>query len=493
MLRQLSIKNFAIVDSVTMEFGPGFNVLTGETGAGKSLIVDALYFLLGDRINAEMLRAGEERAVVEALFQVSEKGSSVKKLAEWGIAAPQGEILVKREYVRSSGKTRSFLNGEMATASMISELGDVLIDIHGQHEHQAIFNVGRHRKLVDSFGHLEKILQKVGEAYHALSDLLAEQSRLGGDSKEIARRTDLLQFQAQEIEAAALHEMNEEELLKKYQLLKHAGKITKHIMDAQTILDEEGRGGVTGMFGTVVARLQDAERMDPDLERLLISANLQQESLNQLSFDLAQKLEHYSFSDREYEELSDRIDGLNDLKKKYGDSVPDILKYHEKITEELKNLLGREDRLKALSQELERTAEQYREVSSQLTTKRSQVGKELTKEVQDSLKELGLTHAKLEVQVQPQEEPESPVVEKGKRMSLSPFGWDKVEFLFSANPGEPLRPLAKVASGGEASRVMLGLKTVLAESDEIPTLIFDEIDTGVGARTASAVATLLER
>src|SRR5580693_2505754 len=160
MLRQLSIKNFAIVDSVTMEFGPGFNVLTGETGAGKSLIVDALYFLLGDRINGDMLRAGEDRAVVEALFQVPAKGSAVKKLAEWGIDAAQGEMLVKREFSRSSGKTRSFVNGEMATASMISELGDWLVDIHGQHEHQAIFNVGRHRQLIDAFGHHENLLAK---------------------------------------------------------------------------------------------------------------------------------------------------------------------------------------------------------------------------------------------------------------------------------------------------------------------------------------------
>jgi DNA repair protein RecN (Recombination protein N) len=491
MLRQLSIKNFAIVESVTMEFGSGFNVLTGETGAGKSLIVDALYFLLGDRINADMLRAGEDRAVVEALFQVSLKSSAIKKLAEWGIDASQGEMLVKREFNRSSGKTRSFVNGEMATAAMISELGDWLVDIHGQHEHQAIFNVGRHRQLIDSFGHLEKLLEKTSAAYEALSNLLVEQSRLGGDSREIARRTDLLQFQVQEIEASGLESLNEEELLKKYQLMKHAEKIAKYVTEAQRLLDEEGDGGATGLFGTVVSRLMDSAKLDPELEGMVETAKATQENLNQLSFDIAQKLESYSFSENEFEESSDRIDGLNSLKKKYGDSVGEIVKYLGQIREELKNLEGREGRLKILGSEIEKAAEQYRLVSSQLSAKRSPAGADLANQVQTTLKDLGLTHAQMGVQLTPLEESNSPVIEKGKRLHLSPMGWDKVEFLFSANPGEPLRPLAKVASGGEASRVMLALKTVLAESDEVPTLIFDEIDTGVGARTAPAVAALL--
>jgi DNA repair protein RecN (Recombination protein N) len=491
MLRELSIKNFAIVDSVTMEFGSGFNVLTGETGAGKSLIVDALYFLLGGRIAADMLRVGEERAVVEALFQVPLKGSAVKKLAEWGIEAKSGEVLVKREYSRSAGKTRSYVNGEMATASMIAELGDWLIDIHGQHEHQAIFNVGRHKQLIDAFGHLEKLLKEIGQAHEALSALLVEQSRLGGDSREIARRTDLLQFQVQELEAAKLEDLNEEELLKKYQTMKHAEKISKQVVEAQGLMDEEGDGGVTGLFGKVVARLQDASRLDPELEKKVVEAKALQENLNQLSFDLARQLESYSFGEDEYQELSDRIDGLNSLKKKYGDSVVEILKYLDQIREELKSLLGREDRLKSLGLEIEKAADQYRSIGIQLSAKRLQAGKELAKQVQEALKDLGLTHAQMGVQVTPVEDETSPVVEKGKRLSLSPQGWDKVEFLFSANPGEPQRPLAKVASGGEASRVMLGLKAVLAESDEVPTLIFDEIDTGVGARTASAVAGLL--
>jgi len=493
MLRQLSIKNFAIVDSIAMEFGPGFNVLTGETGAGKSMIVDALYFLLGDRMAAELLRTGEERAVVEALFQAAPKGSAVKKLAEWGIAASNGEILVKREYTRSAGKTRSFVNGEMATAAMIAELGDWLVDIHGQHEHQAIFNLGRHRQLIDAFGRLEKNLEKTSEAYQALSDLLTEQFRLGGDSREIARRTDLLQFQIQEIEASGLENLNEEELLQKYQTMKHGEKITKQMTEAQRLLDEEGDGGVRGLFGPVVSRLQDAAKLDPELEKLVEAAKLTQENLNQLSFDLSRKLDGYSFSEKAFEELSDRIDGLNGLKKKYGDSAAEILRYLEQIRGEMKNLLGREDRLRELDLEIENAAEKYRASGAQLSAKRLQAGMELAKQVQEALKELGLSHAQMGVQVTAVEDDASPAVEKGKRLALSPLGWDKVEFLFSANPGEPLRSLAKVASGGEASRVMLALKAVLAESDEVPTLIFDEIDTGVGARTASAVAGLLGR
>jgi DNA repair protein RecN (Recombination protein N) len=258
-------------------------------------------------------------------------------------------------------------------------------------------------------------------------------------------------------------------------------------------LDEEGRGGVTGLFGPVVSRLGDAAKLDPELEKMVGTAKTLQEQLNQFSLDLAQKLETYSFDESEFQEISDRIDGLNSLKKKYGDSVQEILQYFTQIKDELKTLLGREDRLKGLGQEIEKAGEKYRQAASQLSVKRTQSGKELVRQVQDALKELGLTHAQMGVEVTLVEEPTSPVLEKGMPMSLSPHGWDRVEFLFSANPGEPLRPLAKVASGGEASRVMLALKAVLAESDEVPTLIFDEIDTGVGARTAPAAAALLTR
>lgn len=492
MLRQLSIKNFAIVESVTLEFEPGFNVLTGETGAGKSLIVDALYFLLGDRISADTLRSGEERAVVEALFQVPPKSPAIPKLSEWGIESKGGEILIKREFTRSSGKTRSFVNGEMATASMISELGDWLLDIHGQHEHQAIFNVGRHRRLIDAYGHLEKALDKTALTADRLSVLLNERTHLGGDAREIARRTDLLQFQVQEIEDSGVESLNEEELQHKYQVMKGAEKITKQLAEAQRYLDEEGDGGATGLFGAALSRLMDAARLDPDLEKWLQEAKTVQESLNQVSFDLSKKLEGYSFSSDEFEDISDRLDALNVLKKKYGDSVPEILKYLDQSRQELKGLLGREERVKTLETEIEKAAEAYQEAASALSAKRAQAGTKLAKEVEASLKDLGLSHAQMGVHVTPTEDAQSPVLVKGQRLQISPMGWDRLEFLFSANPGEPQRPLAKVASGGEASRVMLGLKTVLAESDEVPTLIFDEIDTGVGARTAPAVAKLLE-
>ena len=476
-----------------MEFDKGFNVLTGETGAGKSLIVDALYFLLGDRISVDMIRQGEERTVVEALFQAPPKGLVTQKLAEWGIEAPYGEVLIKRELTRASGKTKSLVNGEMATASMIAELGEQLIDIHGQHEHQAIFNISRHRELVDAFGHLSPQLEKVSQAYDQLSHLLNEQTHLGGNAQEIARRTDLLQFQIQEIEDSGVEKINEDDLLRRFLVMKHAEKITTLVSEAKRLLDEDGNGGANGLYSSVVGRLQDAARIDTDMDSMAEAAKLTQETLNQLSVDLTEKLESYSFSEEEYNQISEEIDALNRLKKKYGDSVEAIVKFLDKCREELKTLNSREERLKSLAEEIAQGAEQYRQAASQLSTKRATVGESLASQVQETLKDLGLAHAQMGVQVMPVEDTASPVVEKGQHLNLSPMGWDKVEFLFSANPGEPVRPLAKVASGGEASRVMLGLKTVLAESDEVPTMIFDEIDTGVGARTAGPVAKLLEK
>jgi DNA repair protein RecN (Recombination protein N) len=435
---------------------------------------------------------GEDRALAEALFQAPPGSPASQKLAEWGIRAENGEILVKREFSRSSGKTRSFINGEMATASMVAEVGDLLIDIHGQHEHQAIFNAGRHRRLVDASGRLEPSLKEVEKAAQKLNELLTEQSRMGGDSREIARRVDLLRFQAREIGQAALAEVNEEELLGKFQSFKHAGKITQRLEEAQGMLDSGGEGGASGLLGRAVSRLQDAAKMDPSLDALCENARTLQESLNQLSFDLARKMEGYSFGEGEFQELSDRIDLLNTLKKKYGDTLGEVLKYFEGIQEELKSLEGREERQKTLGAEIEKASADYEKAARDLSRRRLRAGESLTAQTGEFFKELGLAHAKISVLVTPQGSEGSPVVVEGKPLLVSPLGWDKVEFLFSANPGEPLRPLAKVASGGEASRVMLALKTALAESDDVPTLIFDEIDTGVGARTAPAVGRLLQ-
>jgi DNA repair protein RecN (Recombination protein N) len=492
LLRQISIKNFAIVDSATLEFGPGFNVMTGETGAGKSLIVDALHFLLGDRIKLDMLRQGEERALVEALFHLPAQHPVLAKIKERGIEVRDGELVVKREFTRSSGKTRSYINGEMATAAMIEELGDQLVDIHGQHEHQAIFNISKHRQLVDDYGHLYPLLQKINDSYQKISALRNEQKNLGGDAAQIERRIDLLGFQVKEIEDSGVLEMNEEEMTARFQLFKHSEKIVKHLTEAQQSLDSD-EGGAVGLLGTALSRLHDSAKLDPSLEELAKQGDGLQEALSQFSLDLANKLEGYAFSDAEYQELSDLIDLLNRMKKKYGTSIVEIRNYHQQITDELKNLSGREGRLAQIASEIQAASRIYKDLAGELSLKRTQIGKDLSAQVEKSLKELGLPHAQLSISVTPLEEAGSPIVEKGMSYQLSPLGWDRVEFLFSANPGEPLRPLAKVASGGEASRVMLGLKTVLADSDNIPTLIFDEIDTGVGARTAPSVAELLGR
>lgn len=493
MLRQLSIKNFAIVESVSLEFGPHFNVLTGETGAGKSLIVDALYFLLGDRIDSELIPAGGERTVVEALFQIPDDNPTVKLLREKGIDPLGGEIHIKREFTRSSGKTRSFINGEIATAALAAEVGEGLVDIHGQHEHQAIFNTHKHRHLIDAFGHLEPLLTSTGKAYQVLKALLTERETLGGDPREIARKTDLLEFQVNEIAAAKLENIQEAELLQHYQKLKHAEKITGYLQEAQRFMDEEGGGGSTGLLGTAIGRLKDAARLDPDLESFVETSAALQEGLNQFSFDLAQKLEGYSFTEEEFEEITIIVDLLTSLKKKYGGTVAEIQSYHRKISDELKALLGREKRLGEIEKEISKGAEDYLKQADALSRQRAQTGDALAHQVEEALKELGLTHAKLGAKLTPVEDIESPAKREGKGLAVTPHGYDKVEFIFSANPGEPMRPLAKVASGGEASRVMLALKAVLAESDEVNTLIFDEIDTGVGARTASAVAGLLQR
>ena len=258
-------------------------------------------------------------------------------------------------------------------------------------------------------------------------------------------------------------------------------------------MDEDGGGGATGLFGTAVGRIKDAQHLDPDLANMVQKAMDCQESLNRISYDLAQRLESYFFTEEEFQEISDKIDKLTGLKKKYGGTVAEIQAYQKKIQDELKAIAGREQRLAEIGKEIDLAAENYLKEAGELSRRREKTGRVLTKQVEEALKELGLAHAKLGAVLTPVEDSASPAKLEGVGLAVTPHGYDKVEFVFTANPGEPMRPLAKVASGGEASRVMLALKAVLAESDDVDTLIFDEIDTGVGARTASAVAGLLQR
>ena len=479
MLRNLSVKNFAIVDRVELEFDPGFNVLTGETGAGKSLLVDALSFLMGEKLDPDVLRSGEDKAVAEALFQVASDGPAAKLVSEWGLEASQGEILLRREYSRSSGKTKSTLNGSLVTAAMVAELSGRLVDLHGQHEHQAIFNVGLHRRLVDSFGRLEGELQKTASAHKALAALLDERVRLGGDARDAARRQDLLSFQVGELESSGLDAMDEETLTREYQAARHAGRISEFLALAQEALEGPG-GGATGQSGEAVARLGDAAKLDPSLEALLEKGRVAQEELQQVSFELSRKLEEVGHSEGRFQELSDQIDLLHTLKKKYGDTLDEVRAYLESARNELRALEGRDERLQTIQKEIESASEQYRAAASTLNAKRLKAGGKLSAEVMKLLGDLGLPGARLEVKVEGREDPGSPVTEKGRAMAVFPSGWDLVEFQFSANAGEPMRPLSKVASGGEASRVLLALKAVLAGSDEVPTLVSTRSTRGWG-------------
>jgi DNA repair protein RecN (Recombination protein N) len=494
MLARLLIRNFALVESTVLDLKEGFNVLTGETGAGKSMLVDALTFLLGDRMSADSLRTGEDRALVEAIFQLEPGSAAMARLTEWGIPVPGGELLVKREFTRSAGRTRSTVNGEMATAAMVAELGDLLVDIHGQHEHQAIFNVGRHRRLVDAFGHLDPLLERTAARCSALGALLEERSRLGGDAKDIARRADLLAFQRNELEAAGVEGLDEEGLKREYLRLKNAEKTAGLLSGAAALLNpDEGEEGVSGRAGKAAGLLSEAARTDPGLEALAVELRELQSSAARISSEMVRRAEGCVFDEERFREVAQRMDLLNTLKKKYGNTLEEVRRYLRDVRQELATLSRREERLKELGREVSAASDAYAREAAALSGAREKAGNRLSAEVQTVLRDLGLPDARLAASVAPQEEAGSPVERDGVPMALSEQGWDRVEFTFSANPGEPLRPLQKTASGGEASRVMLALKAVLAGSDETPTLIFDEIDTGVGGRTAPAVGALLER
>jgi len=471
MLTELNIKNFAIIDSLNIIFEKGLNVLTGETGAGKSIIVDAVELVLGGRASLEMIRSGCEEAVVEAAFDISDVMGVSEKLGEMGIE--KDDNLVIKRTLSASGKNKVFINGSMATIAMLSDVGEFLVDIHGQHEHQTLIKVERHIDVLDEFAALGPLRQEMSGIYSEWNRVKDELVSLKLSEADKEKRVDLLRFQSDEIEKATLKVDEDEELLEERKLLSNAERLYESANTALEILYSQS-GSALELIKKAGSKVTDISIIDESMRVTLDAINSASASIEDAALTLRDYVGRISFDPERLNEIEERLDLIGRLKRKYGNTVSEILKYREEVDRELDGIERAEERIGELEREGERLKIKGLKVAETLSEKRKKGSDELTKKVVKELSDLGMKKAIFEVKME-------------RLNDISAKGSDKVEFLLSSNPGEATKPLSKIASGGELSRIMLALKKVLANPTGVPTMVFDEVDSGIGGGIAEVV------
>lgn len=479
MLRELNIRNLAIIDDLTVRFEDGLNVLSGETGAGKSIIVDALGLALGDRAQSDLIKAGEKEATVQAFFEIKDTST----LPETGIDIADGIML--RRSISNSGKSRAYINDVMVTLQTLSDMGKALVDIHSQHEHQSLLLPEKQRLIIDSYGGHQSDLAKVRELYTVVQSLREEFNALTERVKERAHRIDLLSFQISEIDSAALKPEEKPLLEEERKILMNLNKLKEATETAYSLL-YDADGACTESLGKVISGLRDMQAVDPNITDTLRLLESAVPLLEDAAIELRVYREKYNLDPARIDEVQDRLDRIRRFEKKYGNSIEEILAYRESAAEELKDLEASDERLQSLEESLGKHLDALLRAAQALSSKRKKTAGKVGDLIEKNLKDLAFADARFRIDVLQDLDGE-----EKHRISLS--GIDRIEFLFSANAGEPLKPLAKVASGGELSRVMLALKSILADVDRVPVLIFDEVDAGIGGKTAESVGRKLRK
>ena len=481
MLSLLHIENIALIDQADISFGSGFNVLTGETGAGKSIIIDAISAVLGERTSRDLIRTGEKSALVTALFRDL---PSLPWFQETGIGPDEnGELLISRR-IQGDGKNICRVGGVPCTVVQLRTLGSQLIDIHGQHDGQQLLDESCHLAYLDSFGELEPALSAYREEYAKLDALRKQIASLQMDETEKARRLDILQFQIDELESAHLRLGEEEELDERKAMLRSADQLVAAVEGAyHALFGTDSQDGAASLLAEAEGNLSRVSNLSADLSQL--SENLA--ALRYGTEDAAERLRDlknsFDFSPKELDQVEDRLDHLHRLKKKYGATVRDMLDYLNKIRQELDQIELSDDLLIKLKKQRKAQLAMTRTLAETLSAQRKAVAERLKARIEGELRQMDMTKVRFQTEFS----------SKPGKLGLDDTGMDEVRFLMSANVGENLKPIAKVASGGELSRIMLALKNVLAENDNICTLIFDEVDTGVSGRAAGKVAEKMSR
>jgi DNA repair protein RecN (Recombination protein N) len=490
MLTELRIENFAIIQELHLDFEKGLVIFTGETGAGKSIIMDALEAVLGGRAETTAIRTGAERAQVEATFCLdSAIREPIHAMLEAEDMLDNPDYIVLAREIRREGRNTARINGRTVTAALQREVGAYLVDIHGQSEHLSLLHVRNHLRLLDSFAGTGPLIAQYQAVYQHLQEVRRELHHLREMEHDAARRVDMLSFQIQEIDAAQLQPDEETTLRQDRTRLANAESLAKHSQQALLLLEGGAPevGGVNDLLGEVSQALHSLARIDATTEPLYDRLETSLTALQELALDLRNYTENIEFNPRLLDQVEERIDLINNLKRKYGDSIEAILTFGEQARNDLDSITHAEDRLAELETQEAELLGALVEHGQALSRQRTQTAGELGRWVEVELGELQMSKARFQVNIDSRPADEGLPLENGRRVAFDGTGYDRVEFLVETNPGEGLKSLVKIASGGETSRLMLALKNVLAQADHIPTLVFDEIDQGIGGRVGMVV------
>jgi DNA repair protein RecN (Recombination protein N) len=479
MLTTLRIKNLALVTELTLQLQPGFNAITGETGAGKSIIIGALNLVLGERADRTLIRSGEDSCSVEAVFDLPAPHPIVDRLLDENGLDPcaENQLLLKRVFT-ATGSNRQFINGSPATLQILSRLGQQLVDMHGPHEHQSLLHPARQLDILDSFAGLEPLRGQFAAQIAEKTTLESRKASLIVDERTYAQQLDLLGFQTEEIASARLQPGEEATLEQEFQRASNASKLLEHTQNALNLLSEDERSLIV-QSGELGRWLQALQRLDPAANDLVASHEQAMTAWNDLQTALRHYADSVEVNPERLSELEERLNLLHGLKRKYGNTIEEVIAFGEQARQKLETLKQRDAELIKLNQDIEKCRKAIWHTGQELSAARKKAIPRLVKAAIKELQDLGFRQSHFDISVQTAQSPDAP--------QITASGLDSIEFLFAPNPGEPARPLRAIASSGEMSRVMLALKTVLAGEDAIPLLVFDEVDANVGGETARVV------
>ncbi len=478
MLQELSIQNFAIIERLNVEFDSGMTVLTGETGAGKSIIIDAVGLLAGGRGSVDFIRKGAKKAILQGMFSINKNPETMALLDQYGIEHADTTLILQRE-LQTSGRNVCRINGSLVNTTVLKRIGETLIDIHGQNEHQELMQPEKHLGMLDEFARheIQPLLKQYQEVFSAYQSLRKKFDQKKANEKEWAQRVDMLRFQVKEIEDANLQVGEEEKLNSQKELLENYQKISTALQTAQLALESEESQGAIDTAGEAMNALRDIEDLNDKYKAIsgvVASAYYQ---LQDAASEISSEMDSMEWDEGKLDQVEKRLEEIYQLKRKYGDTVEQILKYDQKVSKELHSMVDSESDEDQMENQIQQFEVQLKNFAGQLSIARKKAAHELQSAVHEQLKQLYMDKAEFEVHFGEE-----------KTEKFKATGIDSVEFYLRTNPGETMGPLSRIASGGELSRIMLALKTIFAKSQGVTSIIFDEVDTGVSGRVAQAIA-----
>jgi DNA repair protein RecN (Recombination protein N) len=494
MLNELRIENFAIIDHLEIQFGPGLCVFTGETGAGKSIIIDALETILGNRADSIFIRSGAERATVEASFHITENvREPVNALLEEEDLLDDPEFVTLGRELRRTGRNVARINGRSVSVSLLHEIGEYLVDIHGQSQHLSLLRVRQHLGLLDRYADIDSLVIPYQKTYKQLQNVRHELDTLRKNERDAVRRADLLSYQIVEIDSTHLKKGEDNDLVEERNRLANAEGLSSLSQKALQLLDEGDpeNPAITDLLGEAVDTLNNLARIDTSQVQTSQQAAALFEDISELSRNIRDYLEGIEFNPKRLTQVEERIDLIQNLKRKYGDTIEVVLAFAERARSELETINNAEERILELETKKEKLLSKLAKQGLALFEKRTAAADQLASSIEAELDDLRMAGARFQVAFERRPNPEGVPLPNGERVAFDATGLEHVEFLIETNPGEGFKPLVKIASGGETARLMLALKNVLAQADHVPTLIFDEIDQGIGGRVGTVVGNKL--